>query len=67
MADAEPMVQWAMISCAGQIGVHEPAFRSRCIELGERTGLFKDEKVTMHCVPSYLPLLIDIEVAKRAR
>src|SRR5687768_12595036 len=34
MAQAEPEVQWAMNFCAGQIGVHEPRFRSRCIKLG---------------------------------
>ena len=38
MADAEPEVQWAMNFCAGQIGIHEPEFRSRCIQLGETSG-----------------------------
>ena len=38
MANAEPEVQWAMNFCAGQIGVHEPEFRSRCIKLGEALG-----------------------------
>jgi 3-methyladenine DNA glycosylase AlkD len=35
MAHAEPEVQWAMNFCAGQIGIHEPKFRSKCIKLGE--------------------------------
>lgn len=65
LAHAEPEVQWAMNFCAGQIGVHEPQFRSRCITLGEAVGLYKDEPVAKHCTPSYLPEFIRIEVAKR--
>lgn len=67
MANAEPEVQWAMNFCAGQIGIHEPPFRSRCIELGEALGLYKDERVAKHCTPSYLPEFIRIEVAKLER
>lgn len=66
MAHAEPDVQWAMNFCAAQIGVHEPAFRARCIQLGEAVGLYKEERVAKNCTPSYLPEFIRIEVAKRA-
>ena len=65
MADAEPEVQWAMNFCAGQIGIHQPEFRSRCIKLGEALGLYKDQQVARNCTPSYLPEFIRIEVAKR--
>lgn len=65
MADAEPEVQWAMNFCAGQIGVFEPRYRARCIQLGESLGLYKDERVSRNCTPSYLPEFIRIEVAKR--
>lgn len=65
MAHAEPEVQWAMNFCAGQIGVHEPEFRSRCIELGEAVGLYREEHVARNCTPSYLPEFIRIEAAKR--
>jgi 3-methyladenine DNA glycosylase AlkD len=65
MALAEPEVQWAMNFCAGQIGVHEPEFRSRCVKLGERLGLYKNEHVAKNCTPAYLPEFIRIEVAKR--
>ena len=65
MADAESEVQWAMNFCAGQIGIHEPKFRSRCIKLGKALGLYKDEHVAKNCTPSYLPEFIRIEVAKR--
>jgi 3-methyladenine DNA glycosylase AlkD len=65
MADAEPEVQWAMNFCAGQIGIHESKFRSRCIKLGKALGLYQDEHVAKNCTPSYLPEFIRIEVAKR--
>lgn len=58
-------VQWAMNFCAGQIGVHEPHLRARCIALGESTGLYRDDPVARNCTPSYLPEFIRIEVAKR--
>ena len=67
MADDEPIVQWAMNFCAGQIGIHEPSYRSRCVALGENLALYRDEVVRKNCVPSYLPEFIRIEVAKRER
>lgn len=65
IADAPPEVQWAMNFCAGWIGVYESKFRSRCIRLGERTGLYKDDPVARNCTPNYLPEFIRIEVEKR--
>jgi 3-methyladenine DNA glycosylase AlkD len=64
MANEEPEVQWAMNFTAAQIGIHEPELRSRCIVIGEQTGLYKDEKVPKNCTPNYLPEFISIEVAK---
>ena len=60
----KPEVQWAMNFTAAQIGIFQPEYRSRCIELGERVGLYKDEIVSKGCTPSYLPELIAIQVAK---
>lgn len=60
----EPEVQWAMNFTAGQIGKWQEEYRSRCISIGEETGLYKDEVVAKNCVPSYLPKFIPIEVAK---
>lgn len=65
MANAEPEVQWAMNFCACQIGVHESKYRTRCIKLGKRLGLYKDDPVAKNCTPSYLPEFVKIEVAKR--
>jgi 3-methyladenine DNA glycosylase AlkD len=62
--DEDPGVQWAMNFTAGQIGIFQPEYRSRCIALGERTGLYKDEVVAKNCTPNYLPKFIAIQVEK---
>ena len=49
---------------AGQIGKWQEKYRDRCISIGEKTGLYKDEMVAKNCVPSYLPKFIRIEAAK---
>ena len=64
LVNSEPEVQWAMNFAAAQIGIHEPAYRARCISLGETLGLYKDERVSRGCTPNYLPEFIRIEVAK---
>ena len=64
MADEQPEVQWAMNYTAGQIGKWQEEYRARCISIGEKTGLYKDEVVSKGCTPSYLPKFIPIEVAK---
>lgn len=60
-------VQWAMNFTAGWIGVFDEQYRDRCIELGKRTGLYKDEKVSKGCTPNYLPDFIRIEYNKRQK
>ena len=65
MESAEPEVQWAMDFCACQIGVFEVKLRPRCIKLGKRLGLYRDDPVAKNCTPSYLPEFIRIEAAKR--
>lgn len=61
----EPEVQWAMNFLAGWIGVYDQQNRARCVELGERTGLYKGQMVSKGCTPDYLPEFIAIEVNKR--
>ncbi|MEW8985835.1 MAG: DNA alkylation repair protein, partial [Bacillus sp. (in: firmicutes)] len=61
----EPEVQWAMNFLAGWIGVYDEKNRERCIKLGEKTGLYKDDKVSKGCTPNYLPEFIRIELNKR--
>lgn len=65
IAKEEQEVQWAMNFTAGWIGVHEKQFRNRCINIGEKTGLYKGEMVSKGCTPNYLPEFIAIESNKR--
>jgi 3-methyladenine DNA glycosylase AlkD len=61
----KPEVQWAMNFTAGWIGVYEKKYRTRCIEIGQKTGLYKGEMVSKGCTPNYLPEFIAIESSKR--
>ncbi|MDF3026604.1 MAG: alkylation repair protein [Fluviicola sp.] len=61
----EPEVQWAMNFAAGWIGVFDKKYRTRCIEVGEKTGLYKGQMVSKGCTPDYLPEFIAIESSKR--
>ncbi|MBP1042927.1 DNA alkylation repair protein [Vagococcus sp. BWB3-3] len=67
LATEVPEVQWAMNFTAAQIGIFQEAYRSRCLQLGEEIGLYKDEKVAKNCTPNYLPLYIATQVEKVAR
>ncbi|MBM7839922.1 3-methyladenine DNA glycosylase AlkD [Alkalihalobacillus xiaoxiensis] len=66
ISQEEPEVQWAMNFTAGWIGVYDEENRARCIEIGEKTGLYKGDHVSKGCTPNYLPEFITIEVNKRA-
>lgn len=59
-----PEVQWAMNFCCGWIGIYDDELTARCIDLGNKLGLYKDEKVSKGCTPSYLPDFIRIERKK---
>jgi 3-methyladenine DNA glycosylase AlkD len=65
IANEEPEVQWAMNFTAGWIGVYDKKYRTRCIEVGKKTGLYKGEMVSRGCTPNYLPDFISIETNKR--
>lgn len=65
MENEEPEVQWAMNFTAGWIGVYDKKYRARCIEVGEKTGLYRGQMVSKGCTPNYLPEFISIESNKR--
>ncbi len=65
IAKEAPEVQWAMNFTAGWIGVYEKQYRNRCMTIGEKTGLYKGDKVSKGCTPDYLPEFIAIESNKR--
>jgi len=67
IVEEEPAVQWAMNFTAAWIGIFDEARRVRCIEIGERIGLYKEEVAPKGCTPNYLPKFIEIEVGKRTK
>lgn len=58
-------VQWNMNWCAAQIGIADERLRGRCIALGERTGLYRDYKVSKGCTSPFLPSWIGAVVGKK--
>jgi len=65
MLDEQPEVQWAMNFTAGWIGVFDRANRGKCINIGQKLGLYEDEVVAKGCSPNYLPKFIELETKKR--
>ncbi len=65
MAHEAPEVQWAMNFTAAWIGIFDTQYRTRCINIGEKLALYKDEMVAKNCTPNYLPKFIEQEVNKR--
>lgn len=66
MANADDMVQETMNWCAAQIGIVDERLRQRCIQLGERLGLYKDYPVSKGCTSPYLPIWIEAIAGKQA-
>ncbi len=55
MAGADDIVQETMNWCAAQIGIADADLRGRCIQLGERLGLYKDYPVSKGCTSPISP------------
>lgn len=49
---------------AGWIGIYDDKLCRSSIELGEKTGLYKEEKVSKRFTANYLPELIRIEIQR---
>lgn len=67
LANETPEVQWAMNFTTAQIGIFDEALRERCMAIGEKIGLYKDEIVHKNCTPNYLPNYIKTEVLKKIK
>lgn len=65
IASEEPEVQWAMNFTAAWIGIYDEKYRTKCIKIGEKNGLYRDEVPVKGCTPNYLPAFIEVEVNKR--
>lgn len=63
---AHESVRWTMNWCAASIGIEDEALRDRCIELGEKNGLYRDYPTPKGCTSPYMPIWISEVVKKRA-
>jgi 3-methyladenine DNA glycosylase AlkD len=66
LGSADEKVQWNMNWCAAQIGIADERLRGRCIQLGERLGLYRDYPVSKGCTSPFLPIWIGSVVGKKA-
>ncbi|MDL9938833.1 DNA alkylation repair protein [Gordonia sp. ABSL1-1] len=66
MADAPERLQWAMNTCLGQIGIHDPTRRARVLAIGERLAVFRDYPTSPGCTSPYVPIWVG-EMVRRAQ
>lgn len=65
MKDAADPLQWSMNRTLAEIGIRNPALRSRAISIGERLEVLKDYPTAPGCISPYAPIWI-AEMSKRA-
>ncbi len=65
IVDAPPQTQWAMNRAMCEIGIRHEAFTDRCLEVGERLGVYKGQKVPKGCTSAYAPEWIAAVIKKR--
>lgn len=55
LKDAPPLTQEMMNRALCEIGIRYEEFTARCVEIGERLGVYKDQKVPKGCTSAYAP------------
>lgn len=66
MADAPARLQWAMNEVLAQIGITQPDYRSRAINIGEKLQVLADYPVSRGCTSPFAPIWIRAIVEKQA-
>ena len=64
MKDAPDRKQWAMNECLARIGITQPEYRARAIDIGERLEVLKDYPTPPNCTSPYAPIWIT-EIVRR--
>jgi len=55
LKDAPPLTQEMMNRALCENGIRYEGFTARCVEIGERLGVYKDQKVPKGCTSAYAP------------
>lgn len=64
MKGAPDRLQWAMNHCLAEIGIQNPALRTRAIDIGERLEVLKDYPTPPNCTSPFAPIWI-AEIVRR--
>lgn len=64
MKAAPDRKQWAMNECLARIGITDPEYRARAIDIGERLEVLKDYPTPPNCTSPYAPTWI-AEIVRR--
>lgn len=65
MPGAHRSAQWTMNFTLASIGIHQPDFRARAIEIGERLGVFRDYPTPKGCTSPFAPIWINEMVSRQ--
>ncbi len=65
LAEAQPLTQEAMNRALCETGIRYEAFTHRCIAIGERLGVYRDQKVPRGCTSAYAPDWIKAGLKRR--
>jgi 3-methyladenine DNA glycosylase AlkD len=65
LRDAPTLKQESMNRALCEIGIRYEAFTDRCLEIGERLGVYKDQKVPKGCTSAYAPNWIAAGIKRR--
>ena len=65
MAGAHDRLQWEMNTTLAQIGIENPALRSRALEIGERLGVLRDYPTPPNCTSPFAPECITEMVRRK--
>ncbi|MGC5258875.1 DNA alkylation repair protein [Gordonia sp. DT218] len=66
MKGAPDRLQWTMNMCLAQIGIADPEYRGRAIEIGERLEVLKDYPTSPRCTSPFAPVWIAEMVSRQA-
>lgn len=55
LVGAPPLTQWAMNRAMCETAIRYEAFTERCVEIGERLGVYRGQKVPKGCTSAYAP------------
>ena len=66
MTTSNKVVQWTMNFTLVEIGINQPKFRKRALEIGDKLGVYKDFPASKGCTSPYAPIWINEMVNRQS-